>query len=102
LRRAWRAVRRSDPAFQPATHSVRSLGLAHDFVSNPTLSDAFEVLPGGAFTVNRPPIPQNSALTALGVQFFLTPQWTLLAKFEGEFDPARRLAPGTGTLRYAW
>ena len=36
---------------------------AHDFVSNPTLSAGFQALPGGTFTVNGAPIPQNSALT---------------------------------------
>ncbi|MGC1349992.1 MAG: autotransporter domain-containing protein, partial [Xanthobacteraceae bacterium] len=59
------------------------LAWAHDFVSNPTLSAAFQALPGGTFTVNGAPIPQNSALTTLGAQLFVTPQWTLLAKFEG-------------------
>jgi len=29
------------------------------------------------------PIPRDSALTMAGVQLFLTPQWTLLAKFDG-------------------
>jgi len=66
---------------------------AHDFVSNPLLSAAFETLPGGSFTVNGAPIPHDSALTTAGAQLFLTPSWTLLAKFEGEFAPARRLMP---------
>ena len=75
---------------------------AHDFVSNPALSAAFEALPGGGFTVNGAPIPPNSALTTLGAQLFLTPQWTLLAKFEGEFAPSSQTYAGTGTLRYTW
>jgi outer membrane autotransporter protein len=75
---------------------------AHDFVNNPALSAGFEALPGGTFTVNGAPIPQNSALTTLGAQLFLTPQWTLLAKFEGEFAPSSQTYAGTGTLRYTW
>jgi uncharacterized protein with beta-barrel porin domain len=78
------------------------LAWAHDFVSNPTLSAAFQALPGGTFTVNGALIPQNSALTTAGAQLFLTPQWTLLAKFEGEFAPGSQTYAGTGTLRYTW
>jgi hypothetical protein len=36
---------------------------AHDFVTNPALSAAFETVPGGSFTVNGAPIAQNSALS---------------------------------------
>ena len=78
------------------------LAWAHDFVSNPALSAAFQALPGGTFTVNGAAIPQNSALTTAGAQLFLTPQWTLLAKFEGEFAPSSQTYAGTGTLRYTW
>jgi uncharacterized protein with beta-barrel porin domain len=78
------------------------LAWAHDFVSNPTLSAAFEALPGGTFTVNGAPMPRDSALTTAGAQLFLTPQWTLLAKFEGEFAPGSQTYAGTGTLRYSW
>jgi uncharacterized protein with beta-barrel porin domain len=78
------------------------LAWAHDFVSNPALSAAFQALPGGTFTVNGAPIPQNSALTTAGAQLFLTPQWTLLAKFEGEFASGSQTYAGTGTLRYTW
>ena len=78
------------------------LAWAHDFVSNPFLSAAFEALPGGTFTVNGAPIPRDSALTTAGAQLFLTPQWTLLAKFEGEFAPGSQTYAGTGTLRYSW
>ena len=78
------------------------LAWAHDFVSNPTLSAAFQALPGGTFTVNGAAIPQNSALTTAGAQLFLTPQWTLLAKFEGEFASGSQTYAGSGTLRYTW
>jgi outer membrane autotransporter protein len=78
------------------------LAWAHDFVSNPSLSAAFEALPGAGFTVNGAPIPHDSALTTAGAQLFLTPDWTLLAKFEGEFAPGSQTYAGTGTLRYTW
>jgi hypothetical protein len=44
----------------------------------------------------------GSALTTAGAQLFLTPQWTLLAKFEGEFARSSQTYAGTGTLRYTW
>ena len=78
------------------------LAWAHDFVSNPSLSAVFEALPGAGFTVNGAPIPHDSALTTAGAQLFLTPNWTLLAKFEGEFAPGSQTYAGTGTLRYTW
>jgi len=78
------------------------LAWAHDFVRNPTLDAAFETLAGGAFTVNGSPIPQNSALTTLGAQLFLTANWSVLAKFEGEFASGSQTYAGTGTLRYMW
>jgi uncharacterized protein with beta-barrel porin domain len=58
---------------------------AHDFVSNPALSASFETLPGASFTVFGEPIPHDSALTTVGAQLFLASNWSLLAKFEGEF-----------------
>jgi autotransporter-associated beta strand protein len=75
---------------------------AHDFVSNPALSAAFQALPGGSFTVNGAPIPHDSALTTAGAQLYLTPQWTLIAKFDGEFANGSQTYGGSGTLLYSW
>ncbi len=78
------------------------LAWAHDWVSNPTLDAVFESLPGASFTVNGAPIPQNSALASAGAELFLTPNLTLLAKFDGEFAPGSQTYAGSGTLRYTW
>ena len=78
------------------------LGWAHDFVANPSLSAAFKSLPGTRFTVDGAPIPQNSALTSAGVELFITPRLTLIAKFDGEFAPGSQTYGGSGTLRYRW
>lgn len=75
---------------------------AHDFVSNPALGATFQALPGASFTVDGAPIPHGSALTTLGAKLFLTPDWTLLAKFEGELAPGSQSYAGTGTLRDTW
>jgi outer membrane autotransporter protein len=78
------------------------LAWAHDFVSNPALGAVFQSLPGGSFTVNGAPIPHDSALTTAGAQLFLTPRWTLLAKFDGEFGSGSQTYAGSGTLRCLW
>jgi autotransporter-associated beta strand protein len=75
---------------------------AHDFVSNPALGAVFETLPGAGFTVFGAAIPHDSALTSAGAELFLTPRWTLLAKFDGEFANGSQTYAGSGTLRYSW
>jgi uncharacterized protein YhjY with autotransporter beta-barrel domain len=75
---------------------------AHDWVSNPALNASFESLPGTSFTVFGAPIPHDSALTSAGAQLFFTPNWSLLAKFDGEFAGGSQLYAGSGTLRYTW
>jgi uncharacterized protein with beta-barrel porin domain len=75
---------------------------AHDWVSNPALSAAFQALPGAAFTVNGAPVPQNSALTTASAELRFTPRWSLTAQFDGEFAASSQTYAGTGTLRYRW
>jgi autotransporter-associated beta strand protein len=78
------------------------LAWAHDWASNPALNAAFVSLPGTSFTVNGAPIPHDSALTSAGAQFFFTPSWSFLAKFDGEFASGAQTYAGSGTLRYTW
>jgi uncharacterized protein with beta-barrel porin domain len=78
------------------------LAWAHDFVSNPSINAAFESLPGTNFTVNGAPISKDSALATAGAQLWLSAQWSLIAKFDGEFASGSQTYSGTGTLRYTW
>ncbi len=78
------------------------LAWAHDWVSNPSLGAVFQSLPGGSFTVNGAPMPANSALASAGAELFLASNWTLLAKFDGEFANGSQTYAGSGTLRYTW
>ena len=78
------------------------LAWAHDFVNNPALSAGFQTLPGASFTVNGAPIPRDSALTTAGAELFFSTNWSLLAKFEGEFGNGSQTYAGTGTFRYTW
>jgi uncharacterized protein with beta-barrel porin domain len=78
------------------------LAWAHDWVSNPALGAVFQALPGQSFIVNGAALPQNSALTSASAQLYLTRNWSLAAKFDGEFASGSQTYAGTGTLRFAW
>jgi uncharacterized protein with beta-barrel porin domain len=75
---------------------------AHDTVGNPALSAAFQTLPGASLIVDGAPIPKDSVLTSVGAQLFITRQWSLLAKFDGEFAQGAQSYASSGTLRYVW
>ena len=75
---------------------------AHDWVSNPSLGAMFQTLPGASFTVNGAAPPRNSALASAGAELHLTANWSLAAKFDGEFASGSQTYAGTGTLRYVW
>jgi uncharacterized protein with beta-barrel porin domain len=78
------------------------LAWAHDFVTNPSLGAAFQTLPGSSFIVNGAPIPHDSALVSAGAEMFLSANWRLLAKFDGEFARGSQTYAGSGTVRYSW
>lgn len=42
------------------------------------------------------------ALASAGVELHTTANWSLAAKFDGEFAPGSQTYAGTGTLRYSW
>jgi uncharacterized protein with beta-barrel porin domain len=71
-------------------------------VANPALGAVFEPLPGASFTVSGAASPKNSALTSAGAELWLTQNWSVLAKFDGEFASGSQTYAGTGTLRYMW
>ena len=78
------------------------LAWAHDWVSNPSQSAVFESLPGTGFIVSGAPIPKNSALSSVGAELKIDTDWSLMAKFDGEFASGSQTYAGTGTLRYTW
>ncbi|HEX4408439.1 MAG TPA: autotransporter domain-containing protein [Xanthobacteraceae bacterium] len=75
---------------------------AHDWASDPTLSAAFQTLPGGNFIVNGAGVPSDSALTSAGAELKLNQSWSVLANFDGEFAKSSQTYSGTGTIRYVW
>jgi outer membrane autotransporter protein len=78
------------------------LAWAHDWVINPALGAIFQSLPGASFTVNGAAPPPNSALASAGAELHMTKNWSLLAKFDGEFARGSQTYAGSGTLRYTW
>ena len=85
----------------PLTLRAR-IAWAHDWVSNPALSATFQALPGANFVVNGAGVPANSALTSAGAELRLSPNWSVLASFDGEFANTSQTYTGTGTIRYIW
>jgi uncharacterized protein with beta-barrel porin domain len=75
---------------------------AHDFVGNPALSASFEGLPGSSFTVFGAPIPHDLTIASAGAQYFLSPNWSVAAKFYGSFGAGYQTYAGNATLRYVW
>ena len=76
---------------------------AHDWVSSSTETAAFQVAPATNFIVSGSPlVPSDSALASLEAELHLTSQWSLAAKFDGQFAGSSQTYLGTGTLSYKW
>ncbi len=55
---------------------------------------------GGPFEVSDQVL--NTALASIVVKLHITTNWSLAAKFYGEFALHSQTYAGTGTLRYTW
>jgi hypothetical protein len=78
------------------------LAWAHDWVTNPALDAVFQSLPGSSFVVNGAKPPADSALVSTGAELHMTANWSVAAKFDGEFAGGSQTYGGSGTLRYTW
>jgi outer membrane autotransporter protein len=82
---------------------------AYDWITNPGLLATFEAallpgaLPGAAvgFAVNGAPLPKSSGLASASAELRFN-NWSLLAKFDGQFASGFQSYSGNGTLRYKW
>ena len=82
--RLWARVPLPLPAIVPGWNSGGQGGT--DSAGDPALAAVFHSLPGASFLHRqRRANPKASALTSAGAQLFITAQWSLLAKFDGEF-----------------
>ena len=78
------------------------LAWAHDWTSDTTATATFQALPDASFVVNGAAPPKDSALTSSSAEYFVTPQLSLIARFEGELAGSARTYAGLGTVRYQW
>jgi Autotransporter beta-domain/Protein of unknwon function (DUF3310) len=74
---------------------------AHDWVSNPSLTATFQILPGASFIVNGAGVPNDSALMTAGATLQVNKNLSVEAKFDGQFANTSQIYAGTGTVRYA-
>lgn len=74
---------------------------AHDWLSNPAATAAFQVAPGASFIVNGAAQPSNSALGSLEAEMHLAPNWSVAARFDGQFAGSSQTYLGSGTVRYS-
>ena len=78
------------------------LAWAHDWISDPSLTPAFQALPGASFIVNGAIPVRNLALASAGAELRLINGVSLLGKFDGEFASRSQAYAGTGMVRYTW
>ena len=78
------------------------LAWAHDWASNPSLTAAFQSLPGSSFIVDGAVPAKDSLLVSAGAELHITQAWSLSAKFDGDFAGGSNTYAGTGALRYTW
>lgn len=78
------------------------LAWAHDWVSDPLLTAAFQSLPGSGFVVGGAVPAKDTLLASAGAELFMTPAWSVLARFDTELSGNSQTYAGTGTLRYTW
>jgi outer membrane autotransporter protein len=78
------------------------LAWAHDWDSSPSLTAAFQALPGQSFIVNGATPASDLALVTAGAELAFRNGFALSGKFDGEFASRVQTYAGTATLRYRW
>jgi outer membrane autotransporter protein len=78
------------------------LAWAHDHSTDPTLNAVFQTLPGSNFAVNATSMPSDLALVSAGAELKLAGNWSVGAKFDGEFSGRSQSYAGTGAIKWTW
>jgi len=78
------------------------LAYAHDLVSDPTLTAAFQSLLTSSFIVNGAKPAPESGLASAGAELRLANGFAVGAKFDGEFAGRSQTSAGTATVSYKW
>src|SRR5262249_60175585 len=61
-----------------------------------------QALPGARFGVTGAAPPHDLALVTAGSEWRLRSNWSLMARFDGEFGEGQQTYTGTARVRYAW
>ena len=78
------------------------LAWAHDWQGDPDLTATVQSVPAASFVVNgAKPAPDQALITA-GAEWRFAKNWTLMAKFDGEFGSGSETYAATGRLAYNW
>ena len=78
------------------------LAWAHDWVSDPTLAASFQPLPGQSFFVTGAAPAKDSLLASGGAEVRFASNWSVAARFDGEFAEHSTTYAGTGVVRCRW
>ncbi len=78
------------------------LAWAHDWFSNLAMTPSFQALPGASFVVNGAAPAHDLALVTAGAEWRLRSNWSVMARFDGEFGDGAQTYTGTARLRFAW
>lgn len=74
----------------------------HDTASSASATTLFQSLPGSYFVVNGAQIDADRALLTAGGKYAFSNNWSLQAKFDGEFAGNSTTYAGFATVRYEW
>ena len=74
----------------------------HDWQNNPAVAATFQDLTTATFVVNGARPAPNQALIAVGAEWRFAKNWTLMAKFQGEFGQGSQSYNAAARLSYAW
>jgi autotransporter-associated beta strand protein len=75
---------------------------AHDWFTNLAMTPTFQAVPGASFVVNGATPPADLALVTAGAEWRMAHNWSVMARFDGEFGRGDETYTGTAQLRYAW
>jgi uncharacterized protein with beta-barrel porin domain len=91
----------SAPAEQwPSIHSWEATGRLP--TGDPGLTATFQSVPAASFVVSGAKPASDEALVTAGVEWRFAKNWTLMAKFDGEFGRGSETYAATGRLAYNW
>jgi autotransporter-associated beta strand protein len=74
----------------------------HDWQNNPAMTATFEGLPTAFFVVNGAKPAPSQGLVAVGAEWRFAKNWTLMAKFQGEFGSGTQSYNAAARLSYVW